>query len=151
MFQQGTELAESPAKRGRVLKPVENKANAASPATTGKRGRATADKPAELKPEAPAKKAKGKSSKDVKETIDDHFDWTCGKCQDTGNDMVICEGTCFRAFHLGCAGLEKIPTEFKCVECTDNVHSCFHCGKKDAETMKCSVKECGNPLRSLHP
>lgn len=42
----------------------------------------------------------------------------CGKCGE-GGELLICDGDCFRAFHLSCVKLKKMPKSEKwyCKEC----------------------------------
>ncbi|XP_068005681.1 histone-lysine N-methyltransferase NSD2 isoform X1 [Melanerpes formicivorus] len=70
-------------------------------------------------------------------------EYVCQLCEKTG-DLLLCEGLCYRAFHLSCLGLSGRPAgKFICSECTSGVHTCFVCKERKADVKRCVVSHCG--------
>lgn len=70
----------------------------------------------------------------------------CMECEKEKGDsvMVTCK-KCSSSFHVKCVHDEKITDatqDFHCKDCTDNIHTCFSCAKRDSTTMKCSTPNC---------
>ena len=61
------------------------------------------------------KKKQSKSKKDQEEI--DPTDY-CGICEE-GGELLICDGSCSKAFHLSCVGLSEVPKSDKwfCSSC----------------------------------
>jgi hypothetical protein len=64
--------------------------------------------------------------------------------------LIDCQGPCQNSFHLDCVGLLNCDltqlNNFKCDECSSNLHSCFICKKrpeKANKTRRCSLSSCG--------
>ncbi|XP_035846300.1 protein ENHANCED DOWNY MILDEW 2 isoform X2 [Helianthus annuus] len=104
------------------------------------------------------------SSDDEGETFHDHFDTVCAIC-DNGGELAICEGKCFRSFHItpdsmsahesSCESLCLPPKEFlkklKCENCEYSLHQCFVCAElgssdksSNTEVFQCSSATCGH-------
>ncbi|NWX41116.1 NSD2 methyltransferase, partial [Steatornis caripensis] len=67
-------------------------------------------------------------------------EYVCQLCEKTG-DLLLCEGLCYRAFHVSCLGLSGRPAgKFICSEC---VHTCFVCKERKADVKRCVVSHCG--------
>ena len=68
----------------------------------------------------------------------------CSICdQDSTEDLLLCEGQCYRSFHLDCLGLIQLPTStFVCDECLIASSQCFVCGEADGELVKCNKPKC---------
>uniref|UniRef100_A0A8B9U927 Histone-lysine N-methyltransferase NSD2 n=1 Tax=Anas zonorhyncha TaxID=75864 RepID=A0A8B9U927_9AVES len=70
-------------------------------------------------------------------------EYVCQLCEKTG-DLLLCEGLCYRAFHVSCLGLSGRPAgKFICSECTSGVHTCFVCKERKADLKRCVVSHCG--------
>ncbi|KAM6132507.1 histone-lysine N-methyltransferase NSD2 [Pterocles gutturalis] len=70
-------------------------------------------------------------------------EYVCQLCEKTG-DLLLCEGLCYRAFHVSCLGLSGRPAgKFICSECTSGVHTCFACKERKADVKRCVVSHCG--------
>ncbi|XP_010218385.1 PREDICTED: histone-lysine N-methyltransferase NSD2 [Tinamus guttatus] len=70
-------------------------------------------------------------------------EYVCQLCEKTG-DLLLCEGLCYRAFHVSCLGLSGRPSgKFICSECTSGVHTCFVCKEPKADVKRCVVSHCG--------
>ncbi|NXM33845.1 NSD2 methyltransferase, partial [Oxyruncus cristatus] len=81
-------------------------------------------------------------------------EYVCQLCEKTG-DLLLCEGLCYRAFHVSCLGLSGRPAgKFICSECTSGnyllfiilplgVHTCFVCKERKADVKRCVVSHCG--------
>uniref|UniRef100_A0A8C2SPZ1 Nuclear receptor binding SET domain protein 2 n=1 Tax=Coturnix japonica TaxID=93934 RepID=A0A8C2SPZ1_COTJA len=70
-------------------------------------------------------------------------EYVCQLCEKTG-DLLLCEGLCYRAFHVSCLGLSGRPAgKFVCSECTSGVHTCFVCKERKADLKRCVVSHCG--------
>ncbi|XP_035382904.1 histone-lysine N-methyltransferase NSD2 [Electrophorus electricus] len=70
-------------------------------------------------------------------------DNVCQVCEKQG-ELLVCEGQCYGAFHVQCAGLTEPPTgKFTCQQCTSGVHECFVCKKPGKEVKRCVVPTCG--------
>ena len=70
-------------------------------------------------------------------------EFICKVCETSG-ELLLCEGTCSGAFHLGCLGLDDVPEgEFKCDECTTGLHSCFVCRRNNGNMRSCAIMYCG--------
>ena len=80
----------------------------------------------------------------------------CNVCEREDCTLIECRGSCQSSFHLDCVGLLSIEsssssssliTNFKCDECTSNLHTCFMCKKRPTkaqqETKRCSIASCG--------
>ncbi|XP_030628225.1 histone-lysine N-methyltransferase NSD2 [Chanos chanos] len=68
----------------------------------------------------------------------------CLACEQTGEDLVSCEGQCCGSYHLGCVGSTLSPEEkVLCQACRTGVHACFSCKQSDGEVRRCSVVHCG--------
>ncbi|KAK4818772.1 hypothetical protein QYF61_019118 [Mycteria americana] len=65
-------------------------------------------------------------------------EYVCQLCEKTG-DLLLCEGLCYRAFHVSCLGLSGRPAgKFIC-----SVHTCFVCKERKADVKRCVVSHCG--------
>ena len=70
-------------------------------------------------------------------------EFICKVCETSG-ELLLCEGSCSGAFHLGCLGLDDVPEgEFKCDECTTGLHSCFVCRRNNGNLRACGIMYCG--------
>lgn len=99
-------------------------------------------------------KVKTKKKTDVGSAEDDYVSWICAECREAEYNsnpeipLLICEGSCNRAFHYPCAGLKKLPSSDKkwiCNDCKQKKHPCHICTLHDAddELVYCSVSNCG--------
>ncbi|CAN8252908.1 unnamed protein product [Cochlearia groenlandica] len=95
---------------------------------------------------------------------DDFFESVCAMC-DNGGELLCCEGSCLRSFHVtkkdgeeshcDSLGLSKMQVEviqkYYCPNCEHKIHSCFICknlGSSDnsagtAEVFQCVSATCG--------
>jgi len=81
----------------------------------------------------------------------EYHEYACALCAD-GGDLLLCEGTCMRSFHVKClrdSGVE-VPEDdeapFYCEQCQNQSHVCSHCGVSGTPTdptMRCSMHTCG--------
>ncbi|NXY91422.1 NSD2 methyltransferase, partial [Alcedo cyanopectus] len=77
-------------------------------------------------------------------------EYVCQLCEKTG-DLLLCEGLCYRAFHVSCLGLSGRPAgKFICSEfpllvslLPPGVHTCFVCKERKADVKRCVVSHCG--------
>ena len=79
--------------------------------------------------------------------------WICMECKeaeaamDEDSDLVLCEGSCNRPFHLVCVGLKEVPiNEWKCADCVGKRHACSICqeyGIDQVDVFLCKSKGCG--------
>ena len=69
---------------------------------------------------------------------------TCSLCDESNaEDLLLCEGQCYRTFHMDCLGLIQLPTsKFVCDECLIASSQCFVCGETDGELLKCNKPKC---------
>jgi len=75
----------------------------------------------------------------------------CSICESTG-DLLMCEGTCKRSFHISCwkekegGSTPRLDSAWTCKHCKTHSHQCFKCknyGKDDVEVLKCKEQRCG--------
>ena len=69
----------------------------------------------------------------------------CSICdeEDHSVDLLLCEGQCYRTFHIDCLGLmQPPPFKFVCDECLIASSQCFVCGKAGGELVKCNKPKC---------
>uniref|UniRef100_A0A672MQ95 Histone-lysine N-methyltransferase NSD2-like n=1 Tax=Sinocyclocheilus grahami TaxID=75366 RepID=A0A672MQ95_SINGR len=64
-------------------------------------------------------------------------------CEQTGEDLVMCEGQCCGSYHLHCIGLDRSAEKVLCTACSSGVHVCFTCKKSEGEVRRCCVLHCG--------
>uniref|UniRef100_A0A671SP45 Histone-lysine N-methyltransferase NSD2-like n=1 Tax=Sinocyclocheilus anshuiensis TaxID=1608454 RepID=A0A671SP45_9TELE len=64
-------------------------------------------------------------------------------CEQTGEDLVMCEGQCCASYHLHCIGLDQSAEKVLCSACSSGVHVCFTCKKSEGEVRRCCVLHCG--------
>uniref|UniRef100_A0A672S5L1 Histone-lysine N-methyltransferase NSD2-like n=1 Tax=Sinocyclocheilus grahami TaxID=75366 RepID=A0A672S5L1_SINGR len=64
-------------------------------------------------------------------------------CEQTGEDLVMCEGQCCASYHLHCIGLDQSAEKVLCSACSSGVHACFTCKKSEGEVRRCCVLHCG--------
>uniref|UniRef100_A0A8C2KXQ4 Nuclear receptor binding SET domain protein 2 n=1 Tax=Cyprinus carpio TaxID=7962 RepID=A0A8C2KXQ4_CYPCA len=64
-------------------------------------------------------------------------------CEQTGEDLVMCEGQCCASYHLHCIGLDRSAEKVLCSSCSSGVHVCFTCMKSEGEVRRCCVLHCG--------
>ena len=88
------------------------------------------------------------SSKPQKRTKLDGATFKSGICsicdeEDHSADLLLCEGQCYRTFHIDCLGLMQPPSfKFVCDECLIASSQCFVCGKAEGELVKCNKPKC---------
>ena len=88
------------------------------------------------------------SSKPQKRTKLDGATFKSGICsicdeEDHSGDLLLCEGQCYRTFHIDCLGLMQPPSfKFVCDECLITSSQCFVCGKAEGELVKCNKPKC---------
>ncbi|KAM6961098.1 histone-lysine N-methyltransferase NSD2 [Aplochiton taeniatus] len=71
-------------------------------------------------------------------------EFVCQVCEQTGEDLLPCEGQCCGTYHLHCLGLSLKPQgKLLCPECSSGVHPCFCCKQTEGETHRCNVLSCG--------
>ncbi|KAG1681818.1 Histone-lysine N-methyltransferase NSD2 [Nymphon striatum] len=70
-------------------------------------------------------------------------DQVCQICDKTGENLVVCKGTCLGMFHAQCISNDKEIDSFTCEECSSGKHTCFICKEKTADTTRCNVAQCG--------
>ena len=86
----------------------------------------------------------------------DHNDWICTVCTNfeapDKSDLMLCDGGCYRSFHLGCLGMSASQIgkgRWLCEECRVGAHACLVCGETGSDgdvlsgVIKCSVAYCG--------
>uniref|UniRef100_A0A671N6W0 Histone-lysine N-methyltransferase NSD2-like n=1 Tax=Sinocyclocheilus anshuiensis TaxID=1608454 RepID=A0A671N6W0_9TELE len=64
-------------------------------------------------------------------------------CEQTREDLVMCEGQCCGSYHLHCIGLDRSAEKVLCIACSSGVHVCFTCKKSEGEVRRCCVLHCG--------
>ena len=81
--------------------------------------------------------------------------WICAACGeadcliDRDADLLICEGTCGRAFHMPCANVKTPPLKEEkwiCQDCTTGRQQCVVChefGQDGVDVFNCGKKGCG--------
>ncbi|TRZ01090.1 hypothetical protein DNTS_002697 [Danionella cerebrum] len=67
----------------------------------------------------------------------------CLVCEQSGEDLVMCEGKCWSSYHLQCIGLKTPAEKILCASCSSGVHVCFTCKKSDGVVQRCGVLYCG--------
>ncbi|XP_068194751.1 histone-lysine N-methyltransferase NSD2 isoform X2 [Antennarius striatus] len=71
-------------------------------------------------------------------------EFVCQLCEQTGEDLVPCEGVCCGMFHLHCLGGSFKPDDkLQCQECSSGIHSCFKCKQSGGAVRRCHVPHCG--------
>ncbi|XP_052427874.1 histone-lysine N-methyltransferase NSD2-like isoform X2 [Carassius gibelio] len=68
----------------------------------------------------------------------------CLVCEQTGEDLVMCEGQCCASYHLHCIGLDRSAEKVFCSACSSGVQVCFTCKKSEGEVRRCCVLHCGH-------
>lgn len=79
--------------------------------------------------------------------------WICMECKeaesalDDDSELVLCEGSCNRPFHLICVGLKEAPlNDWMCADCEAKRHTCSICqdyGMDQLDVFLCKIKGCG--------
>ncbi|XP_013867271.1 histone-lysine N-methyltransferase NSD2 [Austrofundulus limnaeus] len=129
--------AEKPKRRRKRKQDVENQA-----ARPKKRRSSACSDPegsgSEERPDSPIDSLDGmKKSERKKELV-------CQVCEQTGEDLVVCEGQCCGTFHLHCLGLSLKPDQkLLCQECSTGAHKCFICKQLEGEVRRCHAPHCG--------
>jgi hypothetical protein len=72
--------------------------------------------PAETTP--PPKQPQDDGKYNADNSDDDYVNEDCGVCA-IGGDLLCCDGTCNRAFHFNCVGLDALPAESEQWFCED--------------------------------
>nr|XP_061798762.1 histone-lysine N-methyltransferase NSD2-like [Nerophis lumbriciformis] len=71
-------------------------------------------------------------------------EFVCQVCEQSGEDLVPCEGQCCGMFHLLCLGESFRPGDkLQCRSCSTGLRSCFACKRLDGELRRCYVAHCG--------
>uniref|UniRef100_A0A673LJU9 Histone-lysine N-methyltransferase NSD2-like n=1 Tax=Sinocyclocheilus rhinocerous TaxID=307959 RepID=A0A673LJU9_9TELE len=82
-------------------------------------------------------------SKKTERTAGAKKESVCLVCEQTGEDLVMCEGQCCASYHLHCIGLDQSAEKVLCSACSSGVHVCFTCKKSEGEVRRCCVLHCG--------
>ena len=99
----------------------------------------------DMKPmgEGTCKKKKKESEKEKVAMGPSFQDGVCSICDDSGTNLLACQGSCFQTFHLDCLGLVQPPSlQFVCDECQTESKQCFVCSKPDGSLQLCSKPKC---------
>ena len=84
-----------------------------------------------------------KKKKEKVDTGPSFQDGVCNICDDSGTNLLACQGSCFQTFHLDCLGLVQPPSlQFVCDECQTESKQCFVCLKPDDSLQLCSKPKC---------
>lgn len=68
--------------------------------------------------------------KGKRQSVEDNNSDVCVLCADGGN-LLMCDGSCKRSFHLACLNLTKVPkgARWICPDCNTNTHMCLLCNE----------------------
>ncbi|XP_047466238.1 histone-lysine N-methyltransferase NSD2 [Mugil cephalus] len=135
----GDQEAEKPKRRRKRKQDGENQT---TPSSAKKRRPSPCPDPegsgSEGRPDSPSDSLDGTKKGERKK------EFVCQVCEQTGEDLVPCEGQCCGMFHLQCLGLSLKPDDkLLCNECSTGVHSCFSCKQSEGEVRRCHVPQCG--------
>uniref|UniRef100_A0A673LHI8 Histone-lysine N-methyltransferase NSD2-like n=1 Tax=Sinocyclocheilus rhinocerous TaxID=307959 RepID=A0A673LHI8_9TELE len=98
----------------------------------------------EQRPDSPSDSTdESHHSKKTERTAGAKKESVCLVCEQTGEDLVMCEGQCCASYHLHCIGLDQSAEKVLCSACSSGVHVCFTCKKSEGEVRRCCVLHCG--------
>uniref|UniRef100_A0A673IQY4 Histone-lysine N-methyltransferase NSD2-like n=1 Tax=Sinocyclocheilus rhinocerous TaxID=307959 RepID=A0A673IQY4_9TELE len=98
----------------------------------------------EQRPDSPSDSTdESHHSKKTERTAGARKESVCLVCEQTGEDLVMCEGQCCGSYHLHCIGLDRSAEKVLCTACSSGVHVCFTCKKSEGEVRRCCVLHCG--------
>uniref|UniRef100_A0A672MJ91 Histone-lysine N-methyltransferase NSD2-like n=1 Tax=Sinocyclocheilus grahami TaxID=75366 RepID=A0A672MJ91_SINGR len=98
----------------------------------------------EQRPDSPSDSTdESHHSKKIERTAGARKESVCLVCEQTGEDLVMCEGQCCGSYHLHCIGLDRSAEKVLCTACSSGVHVCFTCKKSEGEVRRCCVLHCG--------
>uniref|UniRef100_A0A8C2KXI0 Nuclear receptor binding SET domain protein 2 n=1 Tax=Cyprinus carpio TaxID=7962 RepID=A0A8C2KXI0_CYPCA len=98
----------------------------------------------EQRPDSPSDSTdESHHSKKTERTAGAKKESVCLVCEQTGEDLVMCEGQCCASYHLHCIGLDRSAEKVLCSSCSSGVHVCFTCMKSEGEVRRCCVLHCG--------
>uniref|UniRef100_A0A672S521 Histone-lysine N-methyltransferase NSD2-like n=1 Tax=Sinocyclocheilus grahami TaxID=75366 RepID=A0A672S521_SINGR len=98
----------------------------------------------EQRPDSPSDSTdESHHSKKTERTAGVKKESVCLVCEQTGEDLVMCEGQCCASYHLHCIGLDQSAEKVLCSACSSGVHACFTCKKSEGEVRRCCVLHCG--------
>ncbi|XP_056125001.1 histone-lysine N-methyltransferase NSD2 isoform X4 [Rhinichthys klamathensis goyatoka] len=139
---------ESPAKVKRVRKRKQDLGRQSLPVASKKRRGSSYPEPESLlceqRPDSPSDSTdESHPSKKTERTAGAKKESVCLVCEQSGEDLVMCEGQCCGSYHLPCIGLERSAEKVLCTACISGVHVCFTCKKSEGEVRRCCVLHCG--------
>uniref|UniRef100_A0A671N9A3 Histone-lysine N-methyltransferase NSD2-like n=1 Tax=Sinocyclocheilus anshuiensis TaxID=1608454 RepID=A0A671N9A3_9TELE len=98
----------------------------------------------EQRPDSPSDSTdESHHSKKTERTAGARKESVCLVCEQTREDLVMCEGQCCGSYHLHCIGLDRSAEKVLCIACSSGVHVCFTCKKSEGEVRRCCVLHCG--------
>uniref|UniRef100_A0A8C1Q352 Nuclear receptor binding SET domain protein 2 n=1 Tax=Cyprinus carpio TaxID=7962 RepID=A0A8C1Q352_CYPCA len=132
---------ESPAKAKRVRK-RKQESRQSFPVSSKKHRPSSSPEPE--RPDSPSDSTdESNHSKKTERTAGAKKESVCLVCEQTGEDLVMCEGQCCASYHLHCIGLDRSAEKVLCSACSSGVHVCFTCMKSEGEVRRCCVLHCG--------
>ncbi|XP_016401033.1 histone-lysine N-methyltransferase NSD2-like isoform X3 [Sinocyclocheilus rhinocerous] len=139
---------ESPAKAKRVRKWKQESGRQSFPVSSKKHCPLSSPEPesslCEQRPDSPSDSTdESHHSKKTERTAGARKESVCLVCEQTGEDLVMCEGQCCGSYHLHCIGLDRSAEKVLCTACSSGVHVCFTCKKSEGEVRRCCVLHCG--------
>ncbi|XP_059373801.1 histone-lysine N-methyltransferase NSD2-like isoform X5 [Carassius carassius] len=139
---------ESPAKAKRVRKWKQETGRQSFPVSSKKHRPLSSPEPesslCEQRPDSPSDSTdESHNSKKTERTSVAKKESVCLVCEQTGEDLVTCEGQCCGSYHLHCIGLDRSAEKVLCTACSSGVHVCFTCKKSEGEVRRCCVLHCG--------
>ncbi|XP_051508116.1 histone-lysine N-methyltransferase NSD2-like isoform X2 [Myxocyprinus asiaticus] len=133
---------EAPANVERVRKRKQESARQSLPVSSKKRR--PSDYPEPERPDSPSDSTdESPTSKKVERTAGAKKECVCLVCEQTGEDLVLCEGQCCGSYHRQCIGLQQSAGKVLCTTCSSGEQVCFTCKKSDGEVRRCCVLHCG--------
>lgn len=100
-----------------------------------------------------SKSSRSTTTTTTRTRTDNPMSWICMECKeaeaslDNDSELVICEGSCNRPFHLICVGLKEVPlNDWMCADCVAKRHMCSICqdyGVDQLDVFLCKIKGCG--------
>ncbi|XP_056616168.1 histone-lysine N-methyltransferase NSD2 isoform X3 [Triplophysa dalaica] len=138
---------ESPAKVKRVRKRKQESGRQSLPVSSKKNRPSSPQSEGsvcEHRPDSPSDSIdESHTSKKIERTPGAKKESVCLVCEQTGEDLVTCEGQCCGSYHLECIGLDRSAGKVLCITCTSGAHVCFSCKKSEGEVRRCCVLHCG--------
>ncbi|XP_043112093.1 histone-lysine N-methyltransferase NSD2 isoform X1 [Puntigrus tetrazona] len=139
---------QSPAKVKRVRKRKQESGRQSFPVSSKKHRPSSSPEPESLlceqRPDSPSDSTdESHPSKKTERTAGAKKESVCLVCEQTGEDLVVCEGQCCASYHLHCIGLDQSVEKVLCSSCRSGVHVCFTCKKSEGEVRRCCVLHCG--------